>query len=246
MTRRAAADYPAVEAVGDVGSGAMRAGRVLAMAVAVLLALAPVADAGTGDGRIRTKLTKPDQASAATAVMARDDLTAPAGWTGGPQKPDLKPPSPCSGFRPRQSDLVRTGVAQSIFSSAQGISFDSEAQVVQTARMLQLDWRRTVLAPQVPVCLRARMLREISASKRTFVAFGRLAFPKVTPRTVAYRVIYDDRASAGKVRRFTDLVFVGMSRTELFVGTTAPLSQASYVAPAEERLVRRLVARIGA
>ena len=59
-------------------------------------------------------------------------------------------------------------------------------------------------------------------------------------------MIYDDRASAGKVRRFTDLVFVGVARTELFVGTTAPLSQVSYVAPAEERLVRRLIARVGA
>ena len=227
-------------------SHARRTGRLLALAMASALVLVPAAGAGTGDGRIRTKLTKADQAAAAGAVMARDDLNAPAGWTGGPQKPDLAPPAPCAGFRPKQSDIVRTGVAQSIFSSSQGISFDSEAQVVRTAKMLQVDWRRTVLPRQVGICLRARMLREISASKRTFVAFGRLAFPKVTARTVAYRVIYDDRASAGKVRRFTDLVFIGQARTELFVGTTAPLSQATYVAPAEERLVRRLVARIGA
>jgi hypothetical protein len=221
-----------------------RAWSVPAAAVAAVLVLAPAASAGGGP--IRTKLTKADQAAAAAAVMQRGDLNAPKGWKGGPLKPALAPSAPCAGFRPKQSDIVRTGVAQSIFSSPQGISFDSEAQVVRTPGMLRADWRRTVLAPQVPICLRARMLREIAASKRTFVAFGRLSFPKVTPRTVAYRVIYDDRASAGKVRRFTDLVFVGKARTELFVGTTAPLSQVSYVAPAEERLVRRLIARVGA
>jgi hypothetical protein len=221
-----------------------RASRLQAVAVVAVLALAPAAWAA--DGHIRTQLTKADQAAAAAVVMTSADLTAPKGWTGGAQKPDLAPAAPCPGFRPKQSDLVRTGVAQSIFGDTTGISFDTEAELVRTAEMLTLDWKRTVLAPQVPACLRLRMLREIHSSKRTFVAFGRISFPKVTPRTVAYRVIYNDSAKAGKVRRFTDLVFIGLRRTELFVGTTAPLSQESYVAPAEVRLARRLLARIPA
>jgi hypothetical protein len=225
---------------------AKRAGApAAALAVVVALVVTPAALAG--DGHVRTKLNAADQAAAAAAVMTRGDLNAPAGWTGGPQKPNLSPPAPCPGFHPKQSDIVRTGIAQSIFSDSTGISFDSEAQVVRTGKMLRLDWKRTVLDPKVPGCLRTRMLRRIRASKRTYVAFGRLLFPKVTPRTVAFRVVYDERPKSGstaKVRRFTDLVFIGAARTELFVGTTAPLSQESYVVPAEVRLARRLVARI--
>ena len=92
---------------------------------------------------MRTQITAAGQAAANAAVMMRDDLNAPAGWTGGPQKPDLSPPAPCPGFHPKQSDIVRTGVAQSIFRDSSGISFDSEAQVVRSARMLRLDWKRS-------------------------------------------------------------------------------------------------------
>jgi hypothetical protein len=211
------------------------------VALAAVLATAPVAAAG--GGQEQTHLTAAGQAAAAAAVMTRDDLNAPASWTGGPRKPDLRPSAPCAGFTPKQSDIVRTGAAQSTFSDATGISFDSEAQVLRSARMLLLDWQRTVVAPQAPECLRGRMMREIDASKRTFIAFVRLAFPRVAAHTMAYRVVYDDRASAAKVRRFTDLVFIGTARTEIFIGTTAPLSSSSYVVPAEVRLARRLVDR---
>ena len=230
-----------VKAVDGMRRMARRRARVLVLAF--VAAVATTSSAQAGGGQVRTQLTAAGQAAADAAVMARDDLTAPASWKGGPQKPDLSPPAPCLGFHPKQSDIVRTGVAQSIFSDSSGISFDSEAQVVRSARMLRLDWKRTVLAPQAAGCLRERMLRRIRASKRTFVAFGRVTFPRVTTRTVAFRVIYDDRASSRKVRRFTDLVFLGTTRTELFIGTTAPLSQSSYVFPAEIRLARRLVAR---
>jgi hypothetical protein len=218
-----------------------RTARVLAIALLGLLAGGPAAVAG--GGQEQTHLTAADQAAAKAAVMTRDDLTAPAGWTGGPQKPDLSPPAPCAGFSPKQSDLVRTGAAQSIFTDSTGISFDSEAQVLRSAKMLEKDWKRTVLAPQVPGCLRERMTTQIRKSKRTFVAFGRVTFPRVTARTTAYRVIYDDGAGKATVRRFTDLVFIGTARTEIFVGTTAPLSEASFVFPAEIRLARRLVGR---
>lgn len=226
-----------------MGAIAGRGTRILALAPALLAVLATAPAAPAGGGQEQTHLTAAGQAAARAAVMMRDDLTAPGGWTGGPQKPNLSPAAPCAGFDPKQSDLVRIGVAQSIFTDSTGISFDSEAEVLRSATMLKKDWKRTVLAPQVPGCLRQRMVKRIRASKRTFVAFGRVSFPHFTPRTAAYRVIYDDGAGKAKVRRFTDLVFIGTARTEIFVGTTAPLSQASFVFPAEVRLARRLVGR---
>jgi hypothetical protein len=229
------------KAVEGMGSKVGRPARVFAIALVAVLATGPGALAG--GGQEQTHLTPAGQAAAKAAVMTRDDLTAPAGWTGGQQKPDLSPPAPCAGFDPKQSDLVRTGAAQSIFTDSTGISFDSEAQVLRSAQMLQKDWKRTVLAPQVPGCLRQRMVKQIRKSKRIFLAFGRVSFPRITARTTAYRVIYDEGAGKAKVRRFTDLVFIGTARTEIFVGTTAPLSQASFVFPAEIRLARRLVGR---
>jgi hypothetical protein len=229
------------KAVDGMAAMAGRGARAVALALLAVLATGPAALAG--GGQEQTQLTAAGQKAAKAAVMTRDDLNAPAGWTGGPQKPDLSPAAPCTGFDPKQSDLVRTGAAQSIFTDSSGISFDSEAQVLRSAKMLQKDWKRTVLAPQVAGCLRERMTKQIRASKRTFVAFGRVSFPRVTSRTAAYRVIYDERVGKATVRRFTDLVFVGTARTEIFVGTTAPLSAASFVFPAEVRLARRLVGR---
>ncbi len=215
--------------------------RTLTFALLAVLVAAPTALAG--GGQEQTHLTAAGQAAAKAAVMTLDDLNAPAGWTGGPQKPDLTPAAPCTGFDPKQSDLVRTGAAQSIFTDSSGISFDSEAQVLRSAEMLEKDWKRTVLAPQVPACLRERMVKQIRASKRVYVDFGRVAFPHVTKRTAAFRVIYDERVGKTTVRRFTDLVFIGTTRTEIFIGTTAPLSSVSYVFPAEVRLAGRLVQR---
>jgi hypothetical protein len=227
--------------VDGMAAMAVRGARTLTFALLAVLVAAPSAVAG--GGQEQTHLTAAGQAAAKAAVMTRDDLNAPAGWTGGPQKPDLTPAAPCSGFDPKQSDLVRTGAAQSIFTDSGGISFDSEAQVLRSAEMLGKDWRRTVLAPQVPGCLRERMIKQIRASKRVYVDFGRVAFPHVTTRTAAFRVIYDERVGKTTVRRFTDLVFIGTKRTEIFIGTTAPLSAVSFVFPAEVRLAGRLVQR---
>jgi hypothetical protein len=216
-----------------------RAGCALALAAA--LAIVPAAQAG--GGQEQTHLTASGQAAAAAAVMTLDDLNAPAGWKGGPTKPDLSPAAPCAGFTPKQSDLVRTGAAQSVFGDSTGISFDSEAQVLRSAKMLILDWKRTVLDVGATKCLRSRMVRQITTTKRTFIAFGRLSFPSVTKRTRAFRVIYDDKIGTKTTRRFTDLVFIGTARTELFIGTAASLAQSSFVVPAEIRLAQRLVAR---
>ena len=50
------------------------------------------------------------------------------------------------------------------------------------------------------------MMQDARSTKYTFISLKPLPFPRVTPFTRAYRVIYDDRTRAQKVRIFLDLV----------------------------------------
>ncbi len=207
-----------------------------ALVAALLLAGAAAAD------KEQIRLTAAGQKAARAAVMQRADLGGAAGWTGGAKKPDLSPGTGCANFRPKQSDLVLIGAAETVFKHP-GVEFDSEAQVLQTPAMVRLDWQRTVLAPQVLPCLRSNLKKHLGASER-LVSVGRIAFPAVAPYTRAYRTTIDVTTAAGTTRVFVDLVLLGRGSTELTLTTTAPLVAAPAVRGAELRLARLLVSRV--
>jgi hypothetical protein len=159
-------------------------------------------------------------------------------------KPTLSSTLPCgSTFQPKQSDLLVTGAAETLFKQP-GISVDSEAQVLQTAQMVTLDWQRTVLAPQVLPCLRVGFAKETTAMTR-FVSVKRIAFPRVAPYTYVLRALFDVKSSATGpiVRVFSDVVLVGAGRTELTLTMTAPLFADKSVRAAEAKLAQVMVAR---
>lgn len=190
-------------------------------------------------------LTKAGQSAARAAVLTKADLGT-AGWTGGAKKPDLSSTPPCPGFRPKQSDLVVNGAAETIFKQP-AIQFDSEAQVLQTAHMVRLDWQRTVLAPQVLPCLRTAAAKSAGTSARV-VSIRRMAFPRVSTYTNAIRILLDVKTSASTtpVKVFVDLVLVGRGRTEITLTTTAPLLASAAVRAAEVRLASLLASRVRA
>ena len=169
--------------------------------------------------------------------------TAPAAWTGGAVKPAVTPFPHCPGFSPKQADLVVNGIAEATYRHSSGIAFNTVSLVLATRRMVQVDWRWTVLDPRVPACLRYRMIQDARSSKFTFISLARLPFPRVARFTSAYRVIYDDRTTGKKVRIFLDLVSFGRGRTEVLMSTTGPLIGADGVLDAEIRLGRILVSR---
>lgn len=214
-----------------------------APAAGALLALAAAVPATAANERPKVRLTPAGQTAAKSAVMTRADLHVPRGWTGGAVKPAVLPFPPCPGFHPKQADLVLNGVAESTFRHDSGIGFNTVAQVLKTAKMVRLDWQRTVLDPLVARCLRYRMVQDARSSKYTFISLKPLAFPRVTRFTRAYRVIYDDRTRSEKVRIFLDLVSFGRGRTEVIMSTTGPLIGADAVLDAEIRLAQILVAR---
>jgi hypothetical protein len=210
-------------------------------AIACLFATTAVALADNGN-RQNIRFNAADQAAARAAVLRRSDLGSGADWRGGAKKPDLTKAEPCPNYNPKQSDLVLTGIAETQFT--QGIlAFDSEVEVLETPRMVQLDWRRSVLAPGVLPCLRSTTTKALPAGA-TVVSIKRLPFPHVAPYTAAFRLTTDVHAPSGTVRLFVDLVLFGRGRTESSLTTSAPYSARVPVKTAEIRLAKTLAARV--
>jgi len=212
----------------------------IASVVAVVLATGAGALAGGGNKQ-QIRFNAADQAAARAAVMRKSDLGSAPGWSGGARKPDLSADESCPNFNPKQSDLVLTGAAETEFSQA-ALDFDSEAQVLATARMVKLDWQRVVLTPGLLPCLRS----QTAPAGAKLVSLRKIPFPRLATYTAAFRLVTDVRASGSTVRLFVDIVLVGRNRTEITLRTTAPYTARAAVKAAEVRLARILVGRIRA
>ena len=175
-------------------------------------------------------------------VIKRADLGPVPGWTGGRKKATAPSPIPCASYNPKQSDLVVTGLSETQWKHS-GLEFESDAQVLATPRMVRLDWRRTVFAPQVLPCMRSQFAKKDSA-KEHFVSVRWVAFPRVARYTRAARLLVDVSTAGGKVRLMVDTVAFGRGRTEVSLTATAPQVAALAVRPAEIRLARLLAGRI--
>jgi hypothetical protein len=210
----------------------------VAAGVAASVAVASIAD------KEQIHLTNAGQAAARAAVLTKADLGTAPGWTGGAKKPDLSSTPPCPGFRPKQSDLVVNGAAETAFKQP-AIQFDSEAQVLQTAHMVKLDWQRTVIAPQILPCLRIAVAKSAGTSAHV-TSIRRTAFPRVATFTSAIRILLDVKTSGSTtpVTVFVDVVLVGRGRTEITLTTTAPLFASTAVRAHEIRLARILAGRV--
>ena len=220
----------------------MRRAFCLFAGLAVLAALAAAARAGGGKEQIR--LNAKDQAHARRAVLKRADLGTAAGWTGGAKKPDLSSTPPCADFHPKQSDLVVTGAAETDWKHP-GLEIDSEAQVLQTARMVRLDWQRSVVSAKLLPCLRQAFEKEAGANAKV-VSVRKVSFPHLGTYTALFRVLVDVTSGGSTVRIRSDAVLIGRSRTELTLTVTSPESAAAGVFPAEVQIARLLAGRISA
>ncbi|HEV3485869.1 MAG TPA: hypothetical protein VG106_10705 [Vicinamibacterales bacterium] len=212
-----------------------RRARVAVVALIAVAALAAVQAAFAELPVIR--FVAADQAAAKASTLRLSDLGA--GWKGGPQKPDFSDDTKCTGYYPKQSDLVVTGAAEAEFTSA-GAFVSSTAYVLQTPRMVQVDWQRTVVHPQVIRCL-----REVTAKQSgvKVASVARVPFPKVAPLTARIRLVLDYTTPNGKVRMLMDAVFLGKGRSELMLMVGAPYGDRAAADAAEARLARLMVGR---
>lgn len=215
----------------------------LAVAFVVLvIGLVPVAAASAPPNKAQIRLNAADQAAARAAVLRRGDLGP--GWAGGATKPDLTSTFSCPGYKPKQSDLVLTGAAETDFRHP-GLQLRSSAQVLKTRSMVARDWKRTVVDPRAFPCTRHLLTKQLTSNER-LVSLRKLAFPRLARYAAAYRVLITVRTQGHKVLVLVDIVLVGRSRTELTLTVTGPAAARTSISQAEVRLARGLLARVRA
>jgi hypothetical protein len=210
---------------------------------AVALGLTPGAMAGSAD-RARVSFTPADLAAAKAAVLRPGDLGTTGGWTGGARKPNLSSTMHCAGYTPKQSDLVVTGAAETVYHHT-GLELQSAAQVMRTRAMVARDWSRTVTDPRAFGCLRTTLARTLPAGEK-LVSFTRLAFPRLTQYAAADRAVIEVSAGTQHAQVVADIVVLGRSRTELTLSLEAPASARGGLVAAETRLAKALLARVRA
>lgn len=195
-----------------------------------------------GGQRQQRRFNHADQAAARAAVLRRGDFAPTSGWRGGRQKVRFAG-SPCANFRPKRSDLVVTGAAASRFTHSGGVTFASEAEVMQTREMLERDWQRTVANRGFVRCLRIIFAKEAKNHRVRVVSLKQIRFPRLARYMAAFRLLVDVRVSRPRVRVISDLVLVGGNRTELTFTAAAPHASRAALFAAERRLLRRLLSR---
>jgi hypothetical protein len=188
----------------------------------------------------RIALTAAGNAQARAEIVKRADVGR--GWKGGFRKPNISSSMPCSNYRPKQSDLVLIGAAESTFASL-GVEIDSEAQVLRTAAMVRRDWQRTILAPQVIPCLRQGFTKSLGSNAK-LVSFGRIAFPHIMSRTRAFRAVASVQTAVNTVRLEIDFVAMGSGRNELTLTLVGPAAAQRAFHSTEVRLARVLAGRV--
>lgn len=160
--------------------------RRLAAVLAVFLAVPALALAAHTEPQRR--IDPADQRKASSIVLKRSDFAA--GWKKVSSSQDDDTHLNCPGYNPNESDLVLTGDAEAEFEAAGGFpAVLSASNVYRTRANALASWARGV-KPALAVCL-AKVLKETIEADGAQVAIvrqGKIAFPKLAPRTAAFRV----------------------------------------------------------
>lgn len=197
-------------------------GRRLALFLAACLVVPALALAAEGDPTKR--ITPADQKKAAAIVLKRADLSA--GWKRLPTR-DRGAKLRCPGYHPNESDLTLTGESSSEFSTTDGRFIASTSSVYGSAKDALASWTRNV-KPALVQCLAYSLRQDVIAAggKATIVKQGRIAFPRVAPRTVAIRVearVTFTDAGKSVTRPFTmQVVGVGRGRGDANMVAMSP------------------------
>ena len=140
------------------------------------------------NGEPKKRIVAADQKKAAAIVLRLPDFAA--GWKR-VRTPDDGEDLRCPGFAPDESDLTLTGESETEFEHTNGIAYvGSFSNVYVSSKDALASWTRSV-KPAVARCI-AHFFRQGFAGEGRKVAIvkqGRMAFPRVAPRTAAFRVL---------------------------------------------------------
>lgn len=196
--------------------GRAAVGATVAVALAASITGAAFAD------KAKFRFNAVDQATAKTAVLHKADLAKT--WTGGAIKPNLGVLT-CANYHPKQSNLVITGAADSDFqSTALAVELNSEVEVLSAARMVELDWKESIV-PELLPCLRSRIAAQKNVKIKVTSAEG-LKIATVARHAVAFRFHMNVTRPTGTSYFIVDYIFAAQGRAELSLETTAFLGAA--------------------
>ena len=173
---------------------------------------------------------------ARSVVLRTADL---AGWKSAPSSPNGGGDLHCKGFDPDESDLTETGKADSPDFSRNLSFISSSASVFLTAAQGQVSWNR-VVKPGLLTCLKSLFEQGASSGGTTTKVLGEgvLSFPKLAPRTAAFRISFSTKNASLTLKGDVDVVLIGRGKIDvvmLFVAFGAP-------DPALERRLAGIVA----
>ena len=197
--------------------------RRLALVLLVVFAVPALALAADTDPQ--RKINPADERKAASIVFKKTDFAA--GWKRTTTRSDDENVS-CSFYDPDGSDLTLTGDAEAEFEHTGGFpSVLSYADIYATSTDAAAAWTRTV-KPALARCLAQFFKTEVSepGTKVSVVNYGRIAFPRVAPRTAAFRInvkmIVTQSGKTVTVPLTLHIVVVGRGRAEAGYLTFAP------------------------
>ena len=214
--------------------------RVAALVAISTLGMSGVAGAAGDDQKVA--YTGAGQAAARAAVLTGEDFAAPGNWKGGAIQPDLTPIR-CPGFRPKQSDLTLVGAAASLYTygASNAMNASSLIEVLQTPKMVQQDWERTVGSPRLTGCI-GSLVKGAFAGSATFISIRKLALPGLARRASAWRAVLVG-TTGPKLRFVSDLILMRRGRTEISLSVVAPASLADSATAVGARLITRMYER---
>ena len=157
------------------------------IAIFLIACLAVPAVALAADTDPKKRITPADQAKARSTILKLTDFAA--GWKRAPASPESD--ETCPGFNPTEADLTLTGEAQAEFTHSQGLATVASYSEVYVSKADALkSWTRSD-KPAVARCLGHFFQKGATdeSTKVTIVSAGRMAFPKLAPRTAAFKVV---------------------------------------------------------
>jgi hypothetical protein len=218
---------------------------ILTFGAAALAAVMLAAAAAGGNGLARERHVAPDMKLARSVLLRASDLGK--AWKS--ERANGKEEQITCGKRwSDESDLVETGEAWSRVFSRSGNGFYvavfSGTAVFRTEAMANMSWKRAV-RPGLPRRLGVFYRSTVSqgGAKATLRAAGEVvSFPKLAPRTAAYRMIYTVPVRGRDVPAVIDVVLLQRGRVQtslLSVSFGSPLSPSDQSTLASA-LARRL------
>ncbi len=210
-----------------------RVRRLLAVA-SLLICLALSASALATHQDPQERLTKADNTRARAMLVKRSDLVT--GF-----RPQLSAgPDPyisCSASV-SESDLTITGDAEGQQLALGVVFVSSAAQIYESVADASASWRRATSEAGTK-CATQLLRREFAKQGVRLVSLRKISFPRVSSRSVAYRVELSATTAQGTVPAYVDLVALLRSRAQATV-----IVGSAIVPPqrAEELRLARIVA----